>query len=132
MGLALLGLVVSGINMSWAESPAALTTSASQKAQMTQSDVREKVTTAKKTGTEVKTSKVRQLTGTIEAITDRQLRLKKGEEVYTFSITGETKLKMDAPKNKITDLKMGNKVMTKYTEENGVMIARSISLKADK
>jgi hypothetical protein len=74
-------------------------------------------------------SAVHQLTGKIEAVTASQLRLKKGEQNYTFTLTGKTTVKSGAAKKQISELKVGDKVTAKYTEENGMMTARSVHLK---
>ncbi len=76
-------------------------------------------------------SKIRQITGNVTAIDTRTNTItvkKKGKEV-TINVEEKTKIIQCTEKTAITDIKIGDKVTTKYSETVGKNTAKSITIR---
>lgn len=72
---------------------------------------------------------IRQVTGFVTSISGSHFTVKKGVKTFDFQVGEGIVIKSDDTKKSLADLKVGDKVMTKYVETGGVRIARSIYLK---
>lgn len=75
--------------------------------------------------------KVRQLTGQVTEITGDRLHLIKGKQSHVFHVGSGTVVKSGKAHRTLADVKIGDKVTTKYVEARGVLMARSIHLKGN-
>jgi len=73
----------------------------------------------------------RQVTGLVTAISGNHLNVKKGDKTFAFKVEEGIVIKSSKAEKSLSDLKVGDKVMAKYVETGGVLIARSIHMKTD-
>lgn len=114
--------VVSFAGLSFAvEKPAATTAPAVKKVET------EKAATT----TPVPAAKVKQITGEVKAVdtTANTLTVKGKKAEVTVTCNEKTKIMMGKEKKTLADVKVGDKVVVKYTESEGKNIAKSIAIK---
>ena len=86
----------------------------------------------KKTATTASVKKqTRQVTGLVTAISGNHLDVKKGNKTFALKVEEGIVIKSGDTEKSLADLKVGDKIMAKYVESGGVLIARSIYLKID-
>lgn len=73
----------------------------------------------------------RQVTGSVIAISGDHLNVKKGNKTFALKVEEGIVIKSSGLEKSLADLKVGDKIMAKYVEKSGVLIARSIHLKND-
>lgn len=76
-------------------------------------------------------SKTRQITGNVTAIDTRTntITVKKKNREVALSVEEKTKIIQCTEKPALTDIKIGDKVTTKYSETVGKNIAKSITIR---
>lgn len=83
----------------------------------------------------VEKPKVRQVTGNVKAVdmkakTFTVIKMVRGKTEETIvTIDDNTKIKMGKEKKTFTDVKVGDKVIAKYTEVEGKNLAKSVAIK---
>lgn len=115
--------VVSFAGLSFAvEKPAATTAPAEKKVET------EKAAT---TTAPAPAAKVKQITGEVKAVDTKAntLTVKGKKAEVTVTCNEKTKIMMGKEKKTLADVKVGDKVVVKYTESEGKNIAKSIAIK---
>ena len=76
-------------------------------------------------------AKVKQITGEVKTVdtTANTLTVKGKRAEVTVSCTDKTKVMMGKEKKTLADVKVGDKVVVKYTESEGKNVAKSIAIK---
>jgi ribosomal protein S1 len=77
-------------------------------------------------------AKIKQVTGEVAAVDAKAntitVKAKKGDT--TVTVDDKTKIMMGKEKKAIADVKVGDKVMVKFSEADGKMVAKSVAIKA--
>jgi ribosomal protein S1 len=77
-------------------------------------------------------AKIKQVTGEVAAVDAKAntitVKAKKGDT--TVTVNDKTKIMMGKEKKAIADVKVGDKVMVKFSEADGKMVAKSVAIKA--